>query len=540
MFAFAQRSEARAGDDLWGRPATPRAAPPAGPVQRRARGGAAAGLETAEAMAHWAEAGVADEGGALPHADRIHAAFGGHDLGAVRAHVGGDAGEAAGDIGAEAYAIGNDVAFTGQPDLHTAAHEAAHVVQQRAGVQLKGGISEADDVYERHADAVADRVVAGRSAADLLPVARTACAPACGVQRKAVKNELDVETLESEGADVELSKQQLATAATKNNVRWTGRFRAQILAFLHGGAPDEKARFSSGDAQVIAELQAGAGAKPDGIVGDSTMAILLNAGLEFTDDVMTDKAHPSGKPHASEVTIEFWPGEFEDLGAWDTAIAKAEEEAVEAGDAAPFRHLDAPEGEGRLYVKVGGKVVAQYRARGGPPRKIQDLGGHTADPTQGSYTVGKQQVGFTTSSWSNSTIPWGAHVRSGGSGFEWRNQGESRWHADSADAVGGEWDRLPDAGDGEKVWNQNDFGKMAFRLQGSPGFYLHTTPETEAEAEVGEEVVLAHSHGCVHLDPSQRDEMIAKGYLQAGVRFVCKKYTDQLLPGKARATMMGS
>lgn len=54
-------------------------------------------------------------------------------------------------------------AFRGEPDLHTAAHEAAHVVQQRAGVQLKGGLGPESGEYERHADAVADRVVSGPS-----------------------------------------------------------------------------------------------------------------------------------------------------------------------------------------------------------------------------------------------------------------------------------------------------------------------------------------------------------------------------------------
>jgi hypothetical protein len=72
-------------------------------------------------------------------------------------------------MGAQAYATGNHVAFAAPPDLHTAAHEAAHVVQQRAGVQLKGGVGEAGDPYERNADAVADRVVQAKSAEDLLP-----------------------------------------------------------------------------------------------------------------------------------------------------------------------------------------------------------------------------------------------------------------------------------------------------------------------------------------------------------------------------------
>ena len=86
----------------------------------------------------------------------------------MRAHVGGAATEAATAIGAEAYATGSDVAFAREPDLHTAAHEAAHVVQQRAGVQLYGGVGEVGDRYERHADQVADRVVAGQSVEALL------------------------------------------------------------------------------------------------------------------------------------------------------------------------------------------------------------------------------------------------------------------------------------------------------------------------------------------------------------------------------------
>lgn len=71
-------------------------------------------------------------------------------------------------MGAQAYASGNHVVFGGSPSLHTAAHEAAHVVQQRSGVQLKGGVGEVGDPYERHADAVADLVVQGKSAAGLL------------------------------------------------------------------------------------------------------------------------------------------------------------------------------------------------------------------------------------------------------------------------------------------------------------------------------------------------------------------------------------
>ena len=67
------------------------------------------------------------------------------------------ASSASAKMGASAYASGNKVAFGGNPSLHTAAHEAAHVVQQRSGVSLSEGVGKAGDSYERHADAVAER-----------------------------------------------------------------------------------------------------------------------------------------------------------------------------------------------------------------------------------------------------------------------------------------------------------------------------------------------------------------------------------------------
>jgi hypothetical protein len=71
-------------------------------------------------------------------------------------------------MGAAAYTQGDHVAFGHQPSLHTAAHEAAHVVQQRNGVSIPGGVGQVGDAYERQADAVADAVVSGRPAEGLL------------------------------------------------------------------------------------------------------------------------------------------------------------------------------------------------------------------------------------------------------------------------------------------------------------------------------------------------------------------------------------
>lgn len=122
-----------------------------------------------EALHEAARAGLRGGGGRLPHFDAIQRSFGAHDVRDVQAHVGAEAARASRALGAAAYTYGREVAFAdATPSLRIAAHEAAHAVQQAAGVQLAGGVGAAGDRYERHADAVAERVVRGRSAEGLL------------------------------------------------------------------------------------------------------------------------------------------------------------------------------------------------------------------------------------------------------------------------------------------------------------------------------------------------------------------------------------
>ncbi|HVV87212.1 MAG TPA: DUF4157 domain-containing protein [Kofleriaceae bacterium] len=148
-------------------------------VQRR--GGADVGPAAVQAAA---EAGISGAAGALPHREAIQASFGRHDVSQVQAHTDAAAGAGARAMGAEAFATGDHVAFAAPPSLHTAAHEAAHVVQQRAGVQLLGGVGEVGDRYERNADDVADRVVRGESAESLLDDIRGGGGARSAVQRK--------------------------------------------------------------------------------------------------------------------------------------------------------------------------------------------------------------------------------------------------------------------------------------------------------------------------------------------------------------------
>jgi putative polyhydroxyalkanoate system protein len=135
-------------------------------LQRRAARGRAD--DSSPATHEQAQAGLSGAPSPLPHLDRIQESFGRHDASKIQAHVGGVAAEASEAMGARAYATGDSVAFREAPGLHTAAHEAAHVIQQRGGVQLKAGVGQEGDAYEHHADQVADLVVQGQSAESAL------------------------------------------------------------------------------------------------------------------------------------------------------------------------------------------------------------------------------------------------------------------------------------------------------------------------------------------------------------------------------------
>jgi hypothetical protein len=152
----------------------------AAPVQRKASGGNAA--QAPEAIVRQGFEGAGEK---LPHGERIQESFGRHDISHVRAHQGPATKEAAAKLGAEAYASGPELAFASTPDLRTAAHEVAHTVQQKAGVHLAGGIDGgAGDVYERHADEVAEKVVSGSSAEPLLDQVASGGAPGSRVVQR--------------------------------------------------------------------------------------------------------------------------------------------------------------------------------------------------------------------------------------------------------------------------------------------------------------------------------------------------------------------
>jgi hypothetical protein len=168
----------------------PIAAPgPAAPVSRTHvlqlfADGISAGVPSAHETA---ALGVTGTPGALPHQAQIQRAFGRHDVSGIRAHTGDAAEASTRALGARGFATGNDVVLSRDSDLHTVAHEAAHVVQQRSGLSLPGGMGSAGDAHEQHADRVAERVVAGSSAEDLLDGYGPAAGGGAAVQRRGIQ-----------------------------------------------------------------------------------------------------------------------------------------------------------------------------------------------------------------------------------------------------------------------------------------------------------------------------------------------------------------
>jgi hypothetical protein len=128
----------------------------------------ASARDQADEVAATIAGGASGPGQALPNLPAVQGLFGRHDVSSIRAHTGAAAVEATKTLGGGAYASQGSIVLGRSTDLHTVAHEAAHVVQQRNGHAPAGGAGRAGDVFERHANAVADEVVAGRPAEQML------------------------------------------------------------------------------------------------------------------------------------------------------------------------------------------------------------------------------------------------------------------------------------------------------------------------------------------------------------------------------------
>ncbi|MFT7581075.1 MAG: hypothetical protein ACI9MR_002749 [Myxococcota bacterium] len=248
-------------------------------VQMRGEG---AGQDAAQTHALAGE-GIKGGGHALPHFDKIQAAFGHHDVSTVQAHTGSAAAAASKGMGAQAYASGSHVAFAGAPDLFTAAHEAAHTVQQRAGdVQLKNQVGEVGDRYETQADEVAQRVVAGQSATDILDKSAShgaTTATAGAVQRRPTPTDGQ--------PDNALSGAKLASAIRYNTGRRMAAEDWKKVADVVGASSGE---LNDELVQKIADWQLAKGLDADGKCGNITTQWLSQHGAAGLEQYVTSNA----------------------------------------------------------------------------------------------------------------------------------------------------------------------------------------------------------------------------------------------------------
>lgn len=70
-----------------------------------------------------------------------------------------------------------------------------------------------------------------------------------------------------------------------------------------------------------------------------------------------------------------------------------------------------------------------------------------------------------------------------------------------------------------RSWTYNDFGKWSWNLKRNgrrTAFFVHTTPDAELAVLNNVRYELEQSHGCVHIKPADRDEMMNHRYLKAG------------------------
>ncbi len=217
------------------------------PIQARGLDGDEA--DDADELRDAADDALSGTAGLLPYLDEIQAAFGHHDVTGVRAHTDGTADRAVREMGAEAFASGTEVAFAGTPSLYTAAHEAAHVVQQRGGVDVPGGVGRAGDRHERHADEVAERVVSGRSAVDLLdevaPTPREAPSRGGAIQLRRIP--ADVQALleavggGADGPNFAANAAGVERLIARAMASLTAPQRASVLVARRAGLADEAA-----------------------------------------------------------------------------------------------------------------------------------------------------------------------------------------------------------------------------------------------------------------------------------------------------------
>lgn len=201
-------------------------------------------------------------------------------------------------------------------------------------------------------------------------------------------------------------------------------------------------------------------------------------------------------------------------------------------------------GQKLLLFMQDGQVVMRAEAWGGPPTRERE---HTMDAiptTPGKYLIYGEEAYFTPT-WTYSSIRWGTKLQDKLSDI-WYELRPGVWASLKKDKNISRTDvidyykklygqkRVPD------TWVFNDFGPIAIRYfkdlnnngkfdkgkETLMGEMFHTTPMNEAQHKNGQKIIMAKSHGCIHLKPAERDTLMRAGAFQYGTPFMVHSYSE--------------
>jgi hypothetical protein len=238
----------------------------------------------------------------------------------------------------------------------------------------------------------------------------------------------------------------------------------------------------------------------------------------------------------SDLTVHYYPGHFPPLRA----------------NLGPNH---AAIGAGLLLVVRGSTVLFRGEAWGGPSAIVPIAGQPAMTPTPaGEYRLVDPEP-YITPTWPNSRIKWGTPIKASPVDptdvwyLQSVRQGRENWASMKRD-FGMTRNEILDAhaevtqkptSQLPGQWMVNDFGPLAVRFyedknrngrldppfEKLSGAMFHTTPQNEAETRAGVAPKMENSHGCIHLNPRDRDTLVGMKAFKAGVKLIIHTYAER-------------